>query len=137
MTAQENKTIFLQFLEELGKGNAATVDEVFSENFMFHSPSYPGWPRGLEGARQLAGAVVEHPNYVDGHYKIDDVFAVDDKVVLRFSVFGTYVGEERPGGPKKGQRFASAAIAIYRFVDGKIVDDWGVQELAVTDAPWG
>ena len=59
------------------------------------------------------------------------------KVVLRFSVFGMYVGEERPGGLKKGQRFASAAIAIYRFVDGRIVDDWGVQELAVTEAPWG
>jgi ketosteroid isomerase-like protein len=137
MTAQENKTTLLQFLEELGKGNAATVNEVCAENFVFHSPRYPGWPRGLEGARQLAAAVVEHPDYVDGQSKIDDVFAVDDKVVLRFGVFGTYVGEERSGGPKKGERFASAAIAIYRFVDGKIVDDWGVQELAGTDAPWG
>ena len=137
MTAQENKTIFLQFLEELGKGNAATVNEVCSEDFVFHSPRYPGWPRGVEGARQLAAAVVEHPDYVDSHSKMDDVFAVDDKVVLRYSVFGTYVGEERPGGPKKGERFASAIIAIYRFVDGKIVDDWGVQEIPVTDAPWG
>jgi ketosteroid isomerase-like protein len=137
MTAQENKTILLQFLEELRKGSAAAVNTVCSENFVFHSPRYPGWPRGLEGARQLATAVVEHPDYVDSHSKMDDVFAVDDKVVLRYSVFGTYVGEERPGGPKKGERFASAIIAIYRFVDGKIVDDWGVQEIPVTDAPWG
>ena len=67
----------------------------------------------VANTRQLATAVVEHRDYKDGHTKLDDVFAVDDKVVLRFSVFGTYVGEERPGGPKKGQRFASAAIAIY------------------------
>src|SRR5215469_6568607 len=102
MTAQENKTILLQFLEELRNGNTATVNEVCSEDFVFHSPSYPGWPHGLQGARQLATAVVEHPGYVEGHSKIDDIFAVDDKVVLRWSVFGTYVGEEKPGGPKRG-----------------------------------
>jgi predicted ester cyclase len=137
MTAEENKAIFLRFLRELGKGNVAIVDDVCSEKFVFHSPSHSGWPRGLEGARQLATAVVEHPYYIDGHTKIDDIFAVDDKVVLRFSVFGTYVGEEKPGYPKKGERFASGAIAIYRFVDGKIEDDWGVEGICATDTPWG
>jgi hypothetical protein len=80
--------------------------------------------RGLEGARQLARAVVEHPDYINSHSKIDDILAVDDKVVLRYTVIGTYVGEEKPGYPKKGERFASGTIAIYRFVDGKIADDW-------------
>jgi hypothetical protein len=73
---------------------------------------------------------------VFGTYVGEETFSQSmTKVVPRFRVFGTYVGEERAGGPKKGERFASAAIAIYRFVDEKIVDDWGVQELALTDAP--
>jgi predicted ester cyclase len=137
MTAEENKAIFLRFLAGLRKGNTAIVDEVCSEKFVFHSPTNSGWPRGLEGARQLAKLVVEHPDYVDGHGKMDDIFAVDDKVVLRWSVFGTYAGEDKPGYPKKGERFAIGAIAIYRFVDGKIEDDWGLQEVCVTGTPWG
>jgi predicted ester cyclase len=137
MTAEENKTILLRFLGELAKGNVATVDQFCSDKFVFHSPTHAGWPRGLEGARQLARVVVEHSDYIDAHSKIDDILAVDDKVVLRYTVFGTYVGEEKPGYPKKGERFASGTIAIYRFVDGKIADDWGVQELGATDAPWG
>jgi hypothetical protein len=29
------------------------------------------------------------------------------------------------------------AIAVYRFVDGKIVDDWGIQAAcSATDHPW-
>ena len=137
MTPEENKAILLRFLEDLGKGNVDIVHQVCAENFVFHSPTHPGWPGGLEGAKELAKAVVEHPDYIDRQSKIDDVLAVDDKVILRWSVFGTYVGEEKPGSPKKGERFASAAIAIYRFVDGKIVDDWGVQELSTTGTPWG
>ena len=137
MSPEENKAILLRFLKELGKGNVAIVDQFCAENFVFHSPTHPGWPRGLDGARQLAQAVVEHPDYVDGQSKMDDILAVDDKVILRYSVFGTYVGEEKPGYPRKGERFASATIAIYRFVDGKIVDDWGVQELSTTETPWG
>jgi|HubBroStandDraft_1064217.scaffolds.fasta_scaffold24943_2 ketosteroid isomerase-like protein len=137
MTAEENKAILLRFLAELRKGNTAIVDDVCSEDFVFHSPAYPGWPRGLEGARQLGRAVVEHPTYTDGHAKLDDIFAVDDKVVLRWSVHGTYAGEEKPGLLRRGERFTLAAIAIYRFVDGKIVDDWGVEEFCATDTPWG
>jgi ketosteroid isomerase-like protein len=137
MTPEQNKAILLRFLKELGKGNVAIVDQVCADNFVFHSPTHPCWPCGLDGAKQLAKAVVEHPEYIDGRSKMDDILAVDDKVILRYSVFGTYVGEEKPGYPKKGERFASAVIAIYRFVDGKIVDDWGVQELSTTETPWG
>src|SRR5262249_32404842 len=36
MTAQENKAILLQFLEGLRKGNMAAVNEVCSEEFVFH-----------------------------------------------------------------------------------------------------
>ena len=94
MTAEENKATFPRFRAELRKGNTAIVDEVCSEKFVFHSPTNRGWPRGLEGARQLAKVVVEHPDYIDSQGKMDDIFAVDDKVVLRCSVFGTYAGEE-------------------------------------------
>ena len=56
MTPEQNKAIFMRFVKELGKGNLDIVDEVCSPDFAFHSPNFPNWPRGLEGARTLAGA---------------------------------------------------------------------------------
>ena len=44
MTADQNKTIFLQFIDELRRGNLAIIDEVCSPNFAFHSPNWPNWP---------------------------------------------------------------------------------------------
>jgi len=54
-------------------------------------------------------------------------FAAEDKVVVRWSIRSKYIGEPKPGFPNSGERFAMGAVAIYRFVDGKIVDDWGIQ----------
>ena len=135
MTPEQNKAIFMRFVKELGKGNLDIIDEVCSPDFAFHSPNFPNWPRGLEGARTLA--VAGRSMVADAESKIDDIFAADDKVVMRMTMRGTYIGEPTPGFPNKGERFAMGTVAIYRFVDGKIVDDWGIQLTCPTDAPWG
>ena len=75
--------------------------------------------------------------FSDAQTTLDDIFAADDKVVIRMTIRGTYIGEPLPGFPKKGERFAMGGVAIYRFVDGKIVDDWGIQLTCPTDTPWG
>ena len=135
MTPEQNKAIFIRFVKELGKGNLDIVDEVCSPDFAFHSPNFPGWPRGLEGARTLS--VAGRSMFSDAQTKLNDIFAADDKVVMRMTMRGIYIGEPTPGFPKKGERFAMGGVAIYRFVDGKIVDDWGIQLTCPTDTPWG
>jgi len=101
MSAEENKAIFLRFVKELGKGNLDIVDEVCSPDFAFHSPNYPDWPRGLEGARKLAALVLAQSS--DVKTKVEDIFAAGDKLVLRVTYRGTYTGEVRPGYPKPGE----------------------------------
>ena len=135
MSAEENKKIFLRFIRELGKGNLGIIDEVCSPNFAFHSPNFPDWPRGLEGARKLiaAGPTI----FSNAQTTIDDVFAADDKVVMRMTIRGTYIGEPKHGFPNPGEQFAMGAIAIYRFLNGKIEEDWGIQISCPTDTPWG
>ena len=135
MSAEENKRIFLRFIEELGKGNLGIVDEVCSPDFAFHSPNFPDWPRGLEGARQLA--VAGRSMFSDTRTTLEDIFAADDKVVIRATLYGTYVGEAKPGFLQPGEQFAMGLVAIYRFLNGKIVDDWGIQVSCPTDRPWG
>jgi ketosteroid isomerase-like protein len=135
MSAEENQATFIRFIGELGKGNLAIVDEVCSPNFAFHSPNWPDWPRGLEGARRLArlGAKL----FSDATASIEDIFAEGDKVVVRWANHGTYIGEAKPGTPNPGDRFSVGGVSIYRFVDGKIEDDWGVEVFAPVGKPWG
>ena len=136
MTAEQNKAIVTRFMTELSKGNLAIIDEVCSPDFVFHSPNFPNWPRGLEGAKALA--VAGRSLFTDAQSTVDDFFAVDDKVVIRTTIRGTYIGDEPlPGFPNKGEKFAMGGVAIYRFVDGKIVDDWGIQLTCPAEAPWG
>ncbi len=37
-----------------------------------------------------------------------------------------------PGYPKPGERFTQGAISIYRFANGRIEEDWGVEALSPT-----
>jgi len=137
MLPEENKAIFERFIAELGKGNLAVVDEICAPGFAFHSPNFPGWPRGLEGAKKLASA--GSSMFAEAETTIEDLFAAEDRVVLRMTIRGTYIGEPKLGFPRSGERFAMGGIAIYRFVNGKIVDDWGIQVACPTptDLPWG
>jgi ketosteroid isomerase-like protein len=135
MSAEDNKAILLRLFSELRKGNTSVIDEVCSPHFAFHSPNFPNWPRGLAGARALA--TLGPSLFSDSQSTIDDVFTAEDKVVALWSISGKYIGEPKPGFPNPGERFAMGLIAIYRFVDGKIVDDWGIQvACSPTDNPW-
>src|SRR5579872_2530387 len=135
MSAEENKATFMRFAGELGRGNLAIVDEVCSPNFAFHSPNWPDWPRGLEGARALAKLSSTLFSDIDG--KMEDIFAEGDKVVVRWTAGGTYIGEARPGTPNPGDRFSLGGMSMYRFVDGKIAEDWGVEVFGPVGKPWG
>ena len=134
-SAEDNKAILLQLFSELKEGKTSSIDEVCSPDFAFHSPNFPNWPRGLKGARALA--TLGPSLFSESQSTIDDVFAAEDKVVVRWSISGKYIGNPRPGFPNPGERFAMGAVAIYRFVDGKIVDDWGIQVACSPAAnPW-
>ena len=61
---------------------------------------------------------------------------MDDKVVVRWTTHGTYIGSVKMGFPNPGERFAMGSIAIYRFVDGKIEEDCGVQACSPTEVVW-
>ncbi len=134
MSPEENKAVFLRFVDELKKGNLGIIDEVCSPNFAFYSPRFPDWPRGLEGARQLITRALDA--VPDMQSSVEDIFAAGDKVAVRWTFRGTYRGEARPGYPKPGERFTQGAISIYRFADAKIEEDWGVEAFSITGLPW-
>jgi SnoaL-like domain len=77
MASEQNKAIFLRFIDELRRGNLAIIDEVCSPDVVFHSPNWPHWPCGIEGARKLA--TYGSQLYRDVHATIDDIITEHDR----------------------------------------------------------
>ena len=69
------------------------------------------------------GRVSKRAAFPDIRVTIDDIFAVDDKVTLRWSSHGTHCGELQ-GIPPTNRPMTMTGIAIYRFAGGKIVEEW-------------
>lgn len=134
MSAEENKATLLRVVNELNNGNSDFIDDVFSPNFAFYSPTSPNWPRGLEGARKMITQL--RSILPDVHAAVEDIFAEGDKVAVRWTFRGTYQGEAKPGAPNPGEHCIAVTISTYRFVDGKIADDWGVTAFWQTGNVW-
>jgi hypothetical protein len=132
MSAKDNKAIFLRFIEELGRGNLGIIDEVCSSNFRFYSPNSPNFPKGLEGARMLVG----RGRNSSVQTRIEDIVAEGDKVAVRWTYTGIYNGERRSGYPEPGQKITLGSVSFYRFADGKIEEDWGLDVVSPNDDPW-
>jgi predicted ester cyclase len=132
MSVEQNKATIRRVIDELRKGNLDIVDQAFSPNFAFHAHTHADRPpRGLEGARTMVTSSV----LGDVRATIEDIFGEGDRVAVRWTFRGVYRGEPKPGFPYPGEPCTIVAISTYRFVDGKIEDDWGVEAFWKTNTP--
>jgi len=108
-------------LEGFGEGNADLLDEVCAEGFVDHDPI-----QGDQDKESVKQRIREYKAaFPDLEFTIDDIFAADDKVVIRWSGEGTFENEfmgQQPTG-EKGDPIRG--IGIDRFdADGRIVEAW-------------
>ncbi|MFC1714280.1 ester cyclase [Candidatus Poribacteria bacterium] len=98
------------------------VDETFSSDFVCHSPveDISPWV-GTEITKQVVAAYLE--SFPDMHVTNGDVFAVGDKVVVRWTTQATH-GGELMGIPPTGKQVTFTGNTIYRMADGMIVENW-------------
>lgn len=97
------------------------LDEIVSPDYMNHSPAIPGLPPGPEGLKPIV-AGFRHA-FPDLQYTIDDLIADGDKVVTRWTLRGTHLGEFM-GMPPTSRPINVAGIQVERIVDGKIKEHW-------------
>lgn len=69
-----------------------------------------------------------HRAFPDLHITIEDSIAEGDKVVSRNSVTGTHQGEYL-GRPPTGKSIAYNEIFVFRFVNGRVAETWGVVDV--------
>lgn len=106
--------------EILAKGDLAAADELFAANIIDHHP-LPGQAPGREGIKQAM--IVYRAAFPDLAVTIDDIIAEDDKVVLRWTAYGTYRGG-LPGVLASGHPAATSGIEILQIAGGRIVERW-------------
>jgi predicted ester cyclase len=77
--------------------------------------------------RQKRSLAMEAAAFPDERCTVEDVVAAGDKVVLRFSISGTHLGELRLRDwviPPTGRRGTVKGIVIYEVEGDKIVRQW-------------
>ena len=114
-----NKAVARRVYEEgIAQGKFDVLDEVYAENFVGH-----GGARRFTHAEGRAEAEGWRSAFPDLTVTIDLIVAEGDLVAVRWTARGTNTGTGN-GLPATGKRVEVAGTAIFRIVDGKIVEEW-------------
>jgi predicted ester cyclase len=118
-----NRDLVNRMIEEIqNRKNIELVDEIFSENFLNHSP-LRGLPNDRGGMRQMFSMI--HVAFPDGVVTVEDQVSSDNKVWTRKTFSGTHTGSLRGTAPT-GNKVTYEVFDILKMQDGKIVEHWGL-----------
>jgi predicted ester cyclase len=115
-----------RFTEFINTGDQSIGAEVISPNAVFHVP-FGGPPlQGLEGYLQILGMM--RSAFPDIQWTLQETIAEGDKIVARFETRATHNGPFLGVAPT-GKPICMTALNIYRFVDGKVVEELGQPDI--------
>jgi steroid delta-isomerase-like uncharacterized protein len=127
--------------EVLNEKKLSVIDEIAAEDFVELDP-LPGQAPGRDGFKRFLETVA-FPAFPDQQWVTEEQLADGDKVVSRFTLYGTHQGTFM-GIPATGRRIAVKGIVIDRVVDGKwkdsriLMDNLALlQQLGALPAPTG
>lgn len=115
-----------RFVEFINSADETIGREVVSESARFHVPFQEAPLEGFAGYMQILGMM--RSAFSDVQWSLDDTVIEEDRVVASFTLRGTHDGEFL-GVPATGKKIQARAMNIYRFVDGKIVDETGLPDI--------
>lgn len=120
-TAQDNIAVSLRVLEQaFGRGDLDLIDELSTEDYVDHDPIL-----GDQDRQSLKKTIAGYREaFPDLEFTVEDAFAVDDRVVVRWRAEGTFEKEfmgQQPTGEKGDPVYG---IGIDRFEDGKVAESW-------------
>lgn len=120
MSAKENERKVRRIYDELWNERRLDVaGELIAEggtNYDTGLVPMPFGPEEMKGTVRMVTAA-----FPDNRHEVEEVIALDDKVVLRCTLTGTHLGEF-VGIPPTGRQIAVTEIHIYRLKGGKAVE---------------
>ena len=121
-----NKHVVRTSHEEIwSKGRFDLIGDLYTEDFVCHFVIGPEW-QGQEGL--LAEVKSHRTSFPDWREEIQRLVAEKDYVVSHFRNTGTHLGDFHGLAPT-GRKVSIDEIAIYRFEEGKIAEQWGLPDI--------
>lgn len=136
----DTKEIVRRMNDEVwGEGSLDLIDEYAGDDYVEHNTASPETIRGPGGYKE--NVEMFHSAFSNVEVTTEQLIAEGDKVVNHYTIRGTHDGPFMGIDPT-GTEVAVSGIAIAKFQDGKIVEDWSnidvlgmMQQLGVLEAP--
>jgi steroid delta-isomerase-like uncharacterized protein len=123
--SRDNRAVVRRVLHVFNSGDLAVLDDLIAPTYTNHNAP-PGAPQGIEGRKQAVSMF--RRAFPDLESTVEDLIADGDRVVARVNLRGTNTGEFM-GRPATGRAVDVAGIDIFRVLDGKVTDRWGVLDM--------
>ena len=115
----QNKAIANREWEAWGKGDFEAFKEVVAPEYVYYMPS--GSTKSLSREETIEFGKMMHNGFPDVTFSIEEMFAVGDSVISRYTMRGTHQGEIQ-GIPATGNKIEFSGIMINRIENGRIVE---------------
>jgi predicted ester cyclase len=121
MSTEESRAVLRRLVDAINGDDEAAFLDLLVPDVVDHY-GLPGLPPGAEGWNM--NRKILRSAFPDACWHEEDLFAEGDRVVGRFTLRGTHLGDFL-GTPPSGNSIEVSNIHILRVVDGKIVEHWG------------
>jgi steroid delta-isomerase-like uncharacterized protein len=106
--------------EAFEKGDFEAYKEVVAPEYVWYVPTMSTEPKSREETIEFGKMIrIAFPDF---SYNIEELIAVEDRVISLFIFRGTHEGEFL-GIPATGNKIESSGVMISRIDNGKIVED--------------
>ena len=130
MAIDENKVLARRYFED-APSHPETCDEIFAPTFQFHTIQQASiTPQAIESNPQSEKAAYEWLKSVwssNWHMTVDELIAENDRVMVRWTFYGTQQGEYS-GLPPTNKQISYSGINIFRIAEGKIAEIWDISD---------
>jgi steroid delta-isomerase-like uncharacterized protein len=116
---EQNKELIKSFFEVVDSGDVDKMRDYYRSETVYYSPSGSSNPMTGDEDIELTKMFVEA--FPDLSHNIEEIYAVDNKVIVRLMTEGTHVGELE-GFPPPGNALKVSSIYIFTIKEGKIVE---------------
>ncbi len=121
MSTDANKQLIRNWMTEVLSGHDIDAIEKYFAPGCIHHDLEMGDSQGIEAEKQLTRTFVN--GFPDLRFTLEYVLADDELVSGIARITGTHRGDLMGVAPT-GKQFEASIMAIFRIVDGKIVEHW-------------
>jgi predicted ester cyclase len=126
MDCAKNIEIIKNLQEDIwNKGKIELINLYYHKNFIAHTP-VGEWI----GPDNVKNVVIDvRSNFPDWNEKLEDIFAFEDRVVLRYTSTGTHLGSNFFNIPPTGKKVTVPEISIFKLKNDKAIEHWDSWDL--------